>query len=132
MAKQLELAARVEREEIGWSEIQLREKDSKKWFDCTQRPIWNFPWIEYRRKPTPRKVPFGAEDIKPGMVFNTIPVPPDVGFTAPVRVGLDGILFIRYNHRGGDLVGWEHLAKFWLWSTDGQTWHPCEKDEVRK
>ena len=117
------LADMAEGKEIEWNDCGLWKKDSEPWLQSVDH--MNSPNL-IRTKETPAKIPFGPEDIRPGMVFNTIPVAPNVGFTVPARVGLDGILFVR-NNRGADVIQWEHLQKFWAWSTDGTTWHPCEK-----
>lgn len=132
LIKQLMLAIDVENGAVPLTEVESTGRLMENWQPEPNRPEeWRHTQCRYRRKPSPRKVPIGPEDIKPGMVFNTIPVAPNVGFTVPVRVGLDGILFVR-NNRSAEVIQWEHLQKFWSWSTDGETWAPCEKDEVGK
>lgn len=82
--------------------------------------------IGYRTKPTPRKVPWGPEDVKPGMVFKHQSWP--TGWSAPVSVTslmvhwapVTRVKSLTYNE----------LKLEWLYSLDGKTWFPCEKDEV--
>lgn len=75
----------------------------------------------YRVKETPSKVPFGPEDIKPGMVFRC--EFNDAVWMRPMRVSASGIHW-DYSLR----LPFEELAsKHWQWSLDAITWHPCEK-----
>lgn len=80
-----------------------------------------------RIRPTPRKVPFGPEDIKPGMVFR-VPSNGDIRFRVPHQVETDGI---RWTYDTG-VDSWIALKAYWEYSTDGVTWAKCEKDEVVK
>ena len=74
----------------------------------------------YRVKETPTKLPFGPEDIRPGMVFQVVGIS-GVSWRPPELVENGGVLLF------GSWHGWESLMQNFQWSTDAITWHPCEK-----
>lgn len=84
----------------------------------------------YRRKPTPRMVPLGPEDVPPGSVIG---LPGCSGWASVVHVSRSGLVIACSD--GSPLV---HAFSYLITSgvtisrDGGKTWTRCEKEEVVK
>ena len=79
----------------------------------------------WRIKPTPSKVPWGPEDVRPGYVFRELDAN---SFYAFYCVSARGVQLARLD----DTLTFLMLRNRWEYSTDGINWAACEKDEVVK
>ena len=111
------LSDMAEGKEIEWNDCGEWKKDSEPWLQSVDH--MNSPNL-IRTKETPTKLPFGPEDIRPGMVFQVVGIS-GVSWRPPECVENGGVLLF------GSWHGWESLMQNFQWSTDAITWHPCEK-----
>lgn len=100
------------------------------WSDV-EEPIWSdYPDIQYRIKPEPRKVPLGPDDVMPGCaVRSNLWCDPEWRFIA--HVYLDGVLLSNCE----STQSWDKLETYYLinrsipltgkWDKDA--WEPCYK-----
>lgn len=107
-------------------EVECFSPIEERWVSCANPslPQWREDRV-YRRKPIKRTVPLGPEDIKPGMVFRWTSSS-STTWVAPSLVEEGGVFLQTttcFNR-----VSWELLRWHWLYSTDGVTWHKCEKE----
>ena len=85
-------------------------------------PTWNWGKAQFRRRPEPKFVPLGPDDITPGAQFR------EVGqggrWAYPDEAGRCGVIF-----KAGGWVSWGQLAEKFEWrTTDNPVWRPCRKE----
>ena len=68
-------------------------------------------------------VPWGPEDVKPGMVFRGIEN--TVGWYMPMAVTEE---FVGFAGPICQYKRWAEMQETVLWSLDGKTWARCEKE----
>lgn len=104
-------------------ELQVRYRNGQGWFECSAQPDWNWQTAVYRRKPEPKLVPLGPEDVPPG---TTIRFGCSVGWEAITKVFDTGIIV------GGELrLNFKDLAKAddaKINRNDGKGWVFCSKE----
>lgn len=112
-------------------EFQFYIEDTSIWFGCEYDMLSfdNFKDGKLRLKPTPEKTPFDYNDIKPNMEFRSTNEE-FVGFRTLIKVSKEHVFInsARQNDYNFEALTWVDLQKDYMWSTDGQTWHKCEKE----
>ena len=97
------------------------------WIVLKCDPRWDWSEGSYRRKPQPKMVPLGPEDVPPGSVFKLSEWQKGLHQTY-FQVVSGGVVFSSSQTY---LTGWVDLRNYWEISRDGgKTWQRCEKPEA--
>ena len=107
-------------------EMQLIQGDPR-WIPV-ETPQWDWTIMNYRTAPEKRKVPLNAEDVlRLGIrwVRSNCEVPDRIVWSI-LLVTSSGVLLVR----GGPVEEYFMLQQHFEYSTDGITWHKCEKEET--
>lgn len=93
-------------------------------------PLWSNDVYSYRRKPTPRTVDLGPEDVPPGSVLRHETFTNE--WRGIVSVGKRGVYCATLGIYAADceILEWSELrTEGWLIKRPGDDWKKCEKDE---